>query len=85
MFLVEWTVPARQDLSALPPHLSERILQKTEQYLAQNPRQLGEALTGDLAGLYRYRIGDYRVIYYIKDEKLIITIIRVGHRKEVYD
>lgn len=50
----------------------------------ENPRQLGKALTGQFKGLWRYRIGDYRVIADIRDSELIILALEVGHRKEVY-
>lgn len=50
-----------------------------------NPRLTGKALKGNFAGMWRYRIGDYRLICIIEDDKLIITAISVGHRKEIYD
>ena len=49
-----------------------------------NPRLHGKALTGDKKGLWRYRIGDYRLICSIQDERLIILALSVGHRKEIY-
>ena len=49
-----------------------------------NPRRLGESLTADLAGIWRYRIGDYRLLVEIHDDKLIIIAIGVGHRSNVY-
>jgi mRNA interferase RelE/StbE len=49
-----------------------------------NPRLSGKALQGDLKGLWRYRVGNYRLIAQIKDNELIILVIEIGHRKEVY-
>lgn len=49
-----------------------------------NPRNRGKGLTADKAGLWRYRVGDYRLICDIQDEYLIIVVLVVGHRKEVY-
>lgn len=49
-----------------------------------NQRIHGKALTGNLAGLWRYRIGDYRLIAEIKDDKLSILAISIGHRREIY-
>ncbi|MFZ2727376.1 MAG: type II toxin-antitoxin system RelE/ParE family toxin [Methylococcaceae bacterium] len=49
-----------------------------------NPRQMGKALTGNFKGLWRYRIGDYRVICEIIDNELIIVAIEIGHRKDIY-
>ena len=50
----------------------------------EDPRSLGKALRGDRKDQWRYRIGEYRLIVEIKDDKLIILIIKIGHRKEVY-
>ncbi|MFI3082155.1 type II toxin-antitoxin system RelE/ParE family toxin [Streptococcus suis] len=49
-----------------------------------NPRQYGKALTANRSGHWRYRIGNYRVIVSIEDDKLIVTALEVGHRKEIY-
>ena len=49
-----------------------------------NPRQVGKALTGQFKGLWRYRIGNYRVICDIVDDELIIIALEVGHRKDIY-
>ena len=49
-----------------------------------NPRIHGKALTGDFKGLWRYRIGDYRIIADIRDDELVIVAIDIGHRREVY-
>lgn len=49
-----------------------------------NPRNQGKALTGNLKGLWRYRIGNYRLMCEIKNDKLIILIISLGHRKQIY-
>lgn len=59
-------------------YLRERI-QK-----AEDPRQQGKALRGEKRGLWRYRVGDYRIICYIQDEESKVTVLAVGHRKEVY-
>jgi mRNA interferase RelE/StbE len=52
--------------------------------LLDNPRQLGKPLRGDKGELWRYRVGDYRLICDIQDEKLTVLLVEVGHRKEVY-
>lgn len=49
-----------------------------------NPRQLGKPLQGAKKGLWRYRVGDYRLICDIQDERITVLVLRVGHRKEVY-
>ena len=50
----------------------------------ENPRLLGKPLSSDRAGQWRYRVGDYRIIVKIEDARLIVLVINVGHRKEVY-
>lgn len=51
----------------------------------ENPRAFGKGLTANRAGQWKYRIGDYRIICLIEDDKLIVLTLSVGHRKEVYD
>ena len=51
----------------------------------KNPRSCGKRLTGNLQGLWRYRVGKYRVVCQILDRELVILVIDIGHRKEVYD
>lgn len=51
----------------------------------EDPRQHGKALTADRKGQWRYRIGDYRLICAIEDERLIILALSIGHRREVYN
>jgi mRNA interferase RelE/StbE len=58
--------------------LQERVLRRTD------PRDLGKAMTGDQAGLWRYRIGDYRLVCRIDDEAELMLVLRVAHRKEAY-
>lgn len=50
----------------------------------KNPRQYAKALKGNLQGIWRYRVGDYRLFATIEDEKLIIFLFDVGRRKEIY-
>lgn len=50
----------------------------------ENPRQHGKGLTANRSGQWRYRIGDYRIICLIEDDKLVIMALTVGHRREVY-
>jgi mRNA interferase RelE/StbE len=61
----------------------DRILDRLEN-LREDPR-IGKPLTANLTGLWSLRIGDYRAIYQIKDNELIVVVIKVGHRKNIYD
>jgi mRNA interferase RelE/StbE len=73
---------AQKNLAKIQPNDRERIIVAIRN-LADNPRPAGsKKLTGRNA--WRIRIGDYRVIYEIEDNKLIILVVDVGHRKEIY-
>jgi len=48
------------------------------------PRRIGKALTGQFKGSWRYRVGDYRIIAEIKDEEVLILVVDVGHRSDIY-
>lgn len=50
----------------------------------EDPRSRGKALTGNLAGVWRYRVGDYRILCDINDGRLVILVVDVAHRREVY-
>ena len=50
-----------------------------------DPRALGKGLTANLKGLWRYRIGDYRLLCAIEDDRLVILALTVGHRSDIYD
>ena len=49
-----------------------------------DPRSIGKALKGKSSGQWRYRIGDYRLICFIEDKKLVILALSIGHRREIY-
>ena len=51
---------------------------------AEHPTQRGKALTANLTGLWRYRVGDYRLICDIQDGELVVLVLQIGHRREVY-
>jgi len=74
---------AKKDIEALPDNLKARIANVLYNILSPNPF-LGKALKADLKGKYSYRVGDYRIIYSIVKRELIIQIIKVSHRREVY-
>ena len=73
---------AAKEIEALPPKDRRRVVEKI-QALADNPRPPGcEKLSG--ADKYRLRQGDYRILYEIPDRDLIVTVVKVGHRRDVY-
>jgi len=86
-WLIEFSVEAERDLDKLDPQHSRRILKFLQERVAQleDPRSFGKALAGPRFGEYwRYRVGDYRVICRIEDERMIVMVLRLGHRREIY-
>jgi mRNA interferase RelE/StbE len=83
-FNIEWKRSAVKELRSLPKDAIERILKAVEQ-LSANPYPAGVRKLVGSEHTYRIRLGDYRVIYTITASSLIVEIIRVGHRKDVYD
>jgi len=77
-----YTKEAKKNIEKLDPSI-RRIIRKAIESLAANPAK-GKPLAYDLAGLHSLRTSDYRVIYRIKEKELIIIVIAVGHRKEIY-
>ncbi len=75
----------KKQLKKLDAAIAKRVLDYLERVeLLENPRSRGKALTSNLSGLWRYRVGDYRILCRIHDDKLIITVIEIGHRSTVY-
>jgi len=83
-YRVSWNKGAGKDLNQLPKPDQKKIIEKMEALLANDPLNQGRALIGKYRGLFRFRVGDYRVIYAINDEEMEIRICFVGHRKEIY-
>lgn len=84
---VELDPAAARELSKIDHQHARRILRFLTERVAplDDPRSLGEALKGSRPGeFWKYRIGDYRVIASIEDGVLRITVVSVGHRREIY-
>jgi mRNA interferase RelE/StbE len=83
---IEITRTATRQITKLDRRAQEEIMRFLRERLssAENPRQWGRALQGENRGLWRYRVGDYRIICEIKDKEITILILERGHRKDVY-
>jgi mRNA interferase RelE/StbE len=83
---VELAESAADALSKLDSTPQQRIWRFLRGRLARttNPRQTGKALTGPYSGLWRYRVGDYRIICRIEDTRLVVLVVNIGHRNKVY-
>ena len=83
---IDYTETALNQLRKLDKQSARRILDFLDERVAQrdDPRSTGKALTGPLGGLWRYRVGDFRVICEIHDGALRVLVVELGNRREVY-
>jgi mRNA interferase RelE/StbE len=82
-YQVELAPAAVRQLKKLTRDIQERIVQRLED-LAQEPRPDGVVKLESVESLYRIRLGDYRIVYQIQDEILLIIVVKIAHRREVY-
>jgi mRNA interferase RelE/StbE len=84
---IEFDSRAQRELEKLGTTTARRILRFLHQRVAnsEDPTQFGKALTGPYAGLWRYRVSDWRIIARLEKQRLVVLVLRVGHRREVYD
>ena len=83
---IDYTITAKKQLLKLDKQHAQRIVEFMDERIAElgNPREQGKALTGPLEKLWRYRVGDFRIICDIQDGKLIVLVVKVGNRSDVY-
>ena len=76
---------ALKELRRLGKQAQREIIAYLDERVAGNgdPRRFGKGLKADLAGLWRYRVGDYRILCQIKNEELLVLVVAVGHRREI--
>jgi mRNA interferase RelE/StbE len=85
-----WTIEFERDairqLNRLDKPVRRRIVEFLERRVAGSgdPRRFGKSMTGDMAGFWRYRVGDYRILCLLEDGRLVVAVVSVGHRREVY-
>ena len=86
MWKIEWDSRALKEARKLDLTTRKRIIDYLENRVlkSQDPYQYGKPLKGNKAGIWRYRVGDYRILCSIEEEKLVILVIAVGHRKHIY-
>lgn len=82
---IEFDDRARRELRNLDSSSQQQILRYLRERIAtdENPRRLGGPLRGELAGLWKYRVGSFRVICDIQDAAITVLVVRIGHRREV--
>jgi mRNA interferase RelE/StbE len=85
-----WTIDfdpaALKELEKLDKPVERRILKFLRERVSKldDPRRIGARLQGALSGLWKYRVGDYRVICSLEHDRLVVLVLRIGHRREVY-
>ena len=82
-YKIELTATARRSLNSLPRAILRRVDAKILG-LGQNPRPRGAKKLRDRDNLLRVRVGDYRIVYRVEDAGLVVLVVRIGHRREVY-
>jgi len=87
MFSIEYTKTAARQLMKMDRKIAAFIVSYIDEKLVncENPRLCGKVLKGSLNDIWRYRVGDYRILAKIEDQRVIITIVEIGHRKNVYE
>ena len=86
MYRIEYSKKAQKQIKKLYRQIQRLLFAWIDKHLegTDNPRSSGKGLTGDHANEWRYRIGDYRLICDIQDDKMIILALEFGHRKDIY-
>ena len=87
MWRVEFDERAAKELRGLDRQHQTRIVRFLRERIAsaEDPRRLGKALRGQSAGLWRYRVGPFRLICTLEDDRLVVLVLRVGDHREVYE
>lgn len=85
-YKVEYTQQAVKQLAKFDKHIQKLIYAWIDKNLqnCEDPRRMGKGLTSNRSGQWRYRIGDYRLIADIQDERVTILLLEVGHRRSIY-
>ncbi|SOC92706.1 mRNA interferase RelE/StbE [Rhizobium sp. AN5] len=87
IWTTEYDVLVQKEMRKIDPQTRQRIRAFLQERVAalDNPRQTGAALQGsELGSFWRYRVGDYRIICDIQDHKLVVLVVEIGHRREIY-
>lgn len=83
---VDFSETAFKTLKKLDASIKKQIIKYVHELEElKDPRVRGKGLSSNLSGLWRYRVGDWRLVCEIKDDKFIVLVLRIGHRSEVYD
>ncbi|MHB8772856.1 MAG: type II toxin-antitoxin system RelE family toxin [Syntrophales bacterium] len=84
-YSIQWHEDAINDLKNINQQTQKKIIARVKKYLTQDPLSLGKPLQGIFKGLYRYRYGSSRIIYAVDRRAVVILILRIADRKDVYE
>jgi mRNA interferase RelE/StbE len=84
---IEFEPAAQKELGKLDRPVARRVMKFLYQRVGKldDPRRIGERLQGTLGEFWKYRVGDYRLICSLEDDRFVILVLRIGHRREVYN
>ena len=82
-YRIEFTGAAKRQFDKLPASVQRRLAEAVD-HLSEDPRPDGVKKLSGKEGLYRVRSGDYRIVYRIEDNRLLVLVVKIGHRREVY-
>lgn len=83
---IEISLLAEKQLGKLDRQVAKRIYSFLQERVegSENPRRLATKLEGNRDGLWRYRVGDYRIVCQFQDDRLVVLVVRIGHRSDIY-
>ena len=83
-YIVEWSDRASKQLAKLDRQIARSLVRFMNErvHQSQNPRYIGKQLKN--SAFWRYRVGDYRILCLVEDRRLVVLVVEVGHRREIY-
>jgi len=85
-WMISFDSDVERDLKKLDKNTQKKVIDYLKKRIAksENPRKHGKPLKGKLSGIWRYRLGDYRILCKIREQEALILVLRIGHRKNIY-
>lgn len=84
VYKIEFKESAKKSFAKLEKNVQKRIFEFLDKKVRHDPTIYREPLHGDKKGLWKYRIGDYRIVCQINNKQLLVLVVAIGHRREIY-